>query len=70
MGGEPVSGLGAIKKSIPEGTPLDMGGIISFEDYSFTYISSEEPAIKNVNLQIELGEVVLLAGSSGCGKST
>ncbi len=70
MDGEPVSGLGTIKKSIPEGTPPDMGGIISFEDYSFTYISSEEPAIKNVNLKIEPGEVVLLAGSSGCGKST
>ncbi|MFQ6134375.1 MAG: energy-coupling factor ABC transporter ATP-binding protein [Nitrososphaerales archaeon] len=70
MGGEPISGLGATKKPIPEGIQSDKGKTISFEDYSFTYIGSEEPALKNINLKIEPGEMVLIAGPSGCGKST
>jgi energy-coupling factor transport system ATP-binding protein len=40
------------------------------EDLSFRYRSRTEPAIKNISLQIEPGQVVLIAGASGCGKTT
>lgn len=39
-------------------------------DLSFCYHSRKIPAIENINLRIEPGQVVLLAGSSGCGKTT
>jgi len=40
------------------------------ENLSFRYRSREELAIKNINLTIEPAQVVLLAGASGCGKTT
>ncbi len=39
-------------------------------DLSFRYNSRGTPAIKNLNLELHPGEVLLLAGSSGCGKTT
>jgi len=39
-------------------------------DLSFCYRSRSTPAIENINLQLEPGQIVLLAGSSGCGKTT
>lgn len=40
------------------------------EDLSFRYRSRDLPAIQDINLTIESGQVVLLAGASGCGKTT
>ncbi len=40
------------------------------QDLSFRYRSRTEPAIKNISLQIEPGQVILIAGASGCGKTT
>ena len=45
-------------------------GIVKVEDLSYTYPNSDEPAIKDINLDIEAGEFVLLTGPSGCGKTT
>ena len=39
-------------------------------DLSFCYHTRTTPAIENINLRLEPGQVVLLAGSSGCGKTT
>lgn len=39
-------------------------------DLSFRYNSRSAPAIKDINLELHPGEVLLLAGSSGCGKTT
>ena len=44
--------------------------IILAENLSFRYRDKEEYAIKDVNLKIYEGELVLIAGSSGSGKST
>ncbi len=52
------------------GNTLFKSGAISFNDYSFTYIGSEEPTLKNINLKIDSGEIIVIAGPSGCGKST
>ena len=40
------------------------------EKFSFIYLAGKEPAIKNIDLEIRPGELVLLAGRSGSGKST
>ena len=43
---------------------------IDIKGLSFSYGESEKKALKNINLEMKKGEVVLLCGASGCGKST
>jgi energy-coupling factor transport system ATP-binding protein len=40
------------------------------ENLNFRYHSREELAIKNISLSVEPGQVLLIAGASGCGKTT
>ncbi len=42
----------------------------SIRDLSFTYPQEQEPAIKNITLDIPEGEITLVCGASGSGKST
>ncbi|MCM1263551.1 MAG: ABC transporter ATP-binding protein [Butyrivibrio sp.] len=44
--------------------------IISFKDYNFQYMAQAEPTLHDINLDIYPGEKVLIAGTSGSGKST
>ena len=44
--------------------------LIEVKDLSYTYPQAEQPAIKNINLEINQGEFILLTGPSGCGKTT
>lgn len=44
--------------------------MIALQNLSFTYQGYEKPCLRNINFQIESGEVVLLTGLSGSGKST
>jgi peptide/nickel transport system ATP-binding protein len=46
--------------------------ILSVRDLRITYTTSggDVPAVRGVNLEVATGEVVGLAGESGCGKST
>ncbi len=44
--------------------------MIDIRDFSFRYASSGHFALKNVDLRVEDGEFVLVAGPSGGGKST
>jgi energy-coupling factor transporter ATP-binding protein EcfA2 len=43
---------------------------IEFIDVSFTYEGAKTPALENINLKVQPGEVVLLTGPSGAGKTT
>ncbi|MCR5768304.1 MAG: ABC transporter ATP-binding protein [Lachnospiraceae bacterium] len=43
--------------------------MICFENVSFQY-TKEQESLKNINLEINEGDVVLVCGPSGCGKST
>ncbi|MCG2709126.1 MAG: ABC transporter ATP-binding protein/permease [Thermodesulfovibrionales bacterium] len=52
------------------GTERTIKGHIVFENVSFKYQSSENYALKDINLHINPGEVVALVGYSGAGKST
>ena len=44
--------------------------LIAVERLSFTYRRSDEPALRDISLEIGSGQIVLIAGPSGCGKST
>ena len=44
--------------------------MLKIENLSYRYRGRDEWTLKNINLNIETGEMVLLAGRSGCGKST
>jgi subfamily B ATP-binding cassette protein MsbA len=43
---------------------------LSFENVTFSYPGTKEPALRNINLDIKAGERVALVGQSGSGKST
>jgi energy-coupling factor transport system ATP-binding protein len=43
--------------------------MISFKNVSYKY-TKDHDSLKDINLNIEAGEVVLVCGPSGCGKST
>ncbi len=43
---------------------------LQITDLNFRYHTREELAIKNISLSVEAGQVLLIAGASGCGKTT
>jgi len=43
---------------------------IKFDKVSFTYAGSTTPALHNINLLIKAGEIVLITGPAGSGKTT
>jgi subfamily B ATP-binding cassette protein MsbA len=53
------------KKSLP---PITKN--LEFSGVKFWYEGSEEPALHNINLTINVGEVVAFVGASGSGKTT
>lgn len=48
----------------------DKKPIIELKNVTFTYASTETPALKNINLTIYEGEYVALMGLNGAGKTT
>lgn len=44
--------------------------LIQLENVSKTYAGTEEPAVKELSVSINKGEILVLVGPSGCGKST
>lgn len=52
----------------PEGTPSPAA--LQIENLSFRYQRREENALHGLTFQVQPGEVLLIAGASGCGKTT
>ncbi|MHA1108090.1 MAG: peptidase domain-containing ABC transporter [Alphaproteobacteria bacterium] len=48
----------------------DLKGKITFDNVSFSYAEGQPPAIRNLDLTIERGEIVAIMGPLGSGKST
>jgi len=44
--------------------------IVEVKGFTFYYSGSTKPALTDVDLDIDEGEIVIIAGPSGCGKST
>ena len=44
--------------------------MISVRNLSFRYEGRELKTLDNINLDINLGELIVLTGESGCGKTT
>jgi len=44
--------------------------ILRCKDLSFAYNTAEQAALENINISLEQGDFLLLAGANGCGKST
>ncbi|HOB20369.1 MAG TPA: ABC transporter ATP-binding protein [Candidatus Atribacteria bacterium] len=55
--------------SIAEPRDVPLTGKVTFENVTFGY-KSYEPVLKNINLEIQPGEMIGLVGRSGVGKST
>jgi energy-coupling factor transporter ATP-binding protein EcfA2 len=47
-----------------------MSYLIDFQNVSFTYAGAKQPAIQDINLEIQPGEIVLITGPAGSGKTT
>ena len=43
---------------------------LTIDNLSFRYHSRSELAIKNISIRVEKGQILLIAGASGCGKTT
>ena len=47
-----------------------MSVIIEIKNYSWQYLNTQQPALQEINLQIEEGMFVGIIGSNGSGKTT
>lgn len=44
--------------------------MIEFKNVSYTYANTQTPAVSNINFTVASGELKLVTGASGCGKTT
>jgi energy-coupling factor transporter ATP-binding protein EcfA2 len=44
--------------------------MIEFRNFSYTYGTAKKPALKNINLEVKEGELLLVTGHSAAGKTT
>jgi energy-coupling factor transporter ATP-binding protein EcfA2 len=51
-------------------TSIRTSSLLSVENLSFRYRARSEPAIRNISFDLEAGRILLIAGASGCGKTT
>ncbi|MFD6067522.1 ABC transporter ATP-binding protein [Amycolatopsis lurida] len=54
----------------PVPVPERLRGEVSFKDVDFAYTATDDPALKQLTLEVAPGETVALVGATGAGKST
>jgi ATP-binding cassette, subfamily B, bacterial len=54
----------------PQPLPQPLRGHITFDNVSFAYPGSDEPALRSLSFDIHPGETVAVVGKNGAGKST
>ena len=60
----------AIADAVGVKTQKPIAGEIVFRDLTFRYRPNEDPALKDINLTVPVGQSVALVGRTGSGKST
>lgn len=50
--------------------PASAMPLLKIEDIHFTYPSAHKPALRGVDMNVDRGEIVALAGPNACGKTT
>lgn len=53
----------------PEEAP-DLGGVVEFQNVTFTYPGADEPVLRDITFMAEPGQTTAIVGSTGSGKST
>lgn len=74
VSGRRVSAVLDIPTGIPEGesvpAPIPGAPLVKFTDVALTYRSAAAPALQNIDLTADSGEVIGIIGGTGSGKST
>ena len=52
-----------------DGEHVDWGGVLSFDDVSFTYPDAEAPTLEHVSFTVKPGQTLGIIGSTGSGKT-
>jgi ATP-binding cassette, subfamily B, bacterial len=60
----------ALPEARPAYRPSAVVGAVALSGVSFTYPTRSEPALRDVSLSVEPGQIVALVGRTGAGKST
>lgn len=59
-----------IKDALSAYEPEKIHGDIEIKNLTFTYPGFDEPALKNINLKVESGQILGIVGKTGSGKTT
>lgn len=58
------------QKVLPNPTPMEVRGEVSFEDVSFRYAGTSRPAVEHISFTVHPGETIGIIGPTGSGKTS
>jgi ATP-binding cassette subfamily B protein len=59
-----------LRPDSPVHVPFPIKNDIRFDNITFTYPGADKPALSNISLTVNKGEIIALVGNNGAGKST